>query len=57
MACQFIAAAAGLLLVSSMAGAAEIKVLSTQATEDTYRELERDEFRLTRFGIPKSARF
>ena len=33
------AAAAGLLLFSSMAGAAEIKVLSTQATEDTYREL------------------
>ena len=36
---QFTAAAAGLLLFSSMAGAAEIKVLSTQATEDTYREL------------------
>ena len=36
---QFAAAAAGLLLFSSMAHAAEIKVLSTQATEDTYREL------------------
>lgn len=36
---HFAAAAAGLLLFSSMAGAAEIKVLSTQATEDTYREL------------------
>lgn len=36
---RFIAAAAGLLLCSGMAGAAEIKVLSTQATEDTYREL------------------
>src|SRR5471032_1927309 len=36
---QFTTAAAGLLLFSSMAGAAEIKVLSTQATEDTYREL------------------
>lgn len=32
-------AAAGLLLVSGMAGAAEIKVLSTQATEQAYREL------------------
>lgn len=36
---HFVAAAAGLLLFSSMASAAEIKVLSTQATEDTYREL------------------
>jgi len=36
---QFAAAAAGLLLFSGMASAAEIKVLSTQATEDTYREL------------------
>jgi molybdate transport system substrate-binding protein len=36
---RFAAAAAGLLLFSNMAGAAEIKVLSTQATEDTYREL------------------
>jgi len=35
----FAAAAAGLLLCSSMASAAEINVLSTQATEDTYREL------------------
>src|SRR6185369_9363695 len=33
------AAAAGLLLFSSMANAAEIKVLSTQATEDAYKEL------------------
>lgn len=32
-------ATAGLLLVSGMAGAAEIKVLSTQATEQAYREL------------------
>ncbi|HEY5167113.1 MAG TPA: substrate-binding domain-containing protein [Pseudolabrys sp.] len=36
---QFAAAAAALLLCSGMAGAADIKVLSTQATEDTYREL------------------
>ena len=36
---QFTTAAAGRQLFSSMAGAAEIKVLSTQATEDTYREL------------------
>jgi molybdate transport system substrate-binding protein len=33
------AAALGALLVSSMAGAAEIKVLSTQATEEAYKEL------------------
>jgi molybdate transport system substrate-binding protein len=32
-------AAAGALLACSMAGAAEIKVLSTQATEEAYREL------------------
>jgi molybdate transport system substrate-binding protein len=32
-------AAAGTLLLSSMADAAEIKVLSTQATEDAYKEL------------------
>jgi molybdate transport system substrate-binding protein len=32
-------AAAGTLLLSSLAGAAEIKVLSTQATEEAYREL------------------
>ena len=31
--------AAGALLLSSVAGAAEIKVLSTQATEEAYREL------------------
>ena len=37
MARQF--AAAALLLFSSMASAAEIKVLSTQATEEAYREL------------------
>jgi molybdate transport system substrate-binding protein len=36
---QFAAAAAALLLCSGMAGAADIKVLSTQATEDTYRKL------------------
>ena len=36
---QFAAAAAALLLCSGVAGAADIKVLSTQATEDTYREL------------------
>src|SRR4051794_25893765 len=34
-----LAIAAGALLVSGMAGAAEIKVLSTQATEEAYREL------------------
>src|SRR5205823_1323155 len=33
------AAAAGVLLLSSIANAAEIKVLSTQATEQAYREL------------------
>src|SRR5260221_10335363 len=33
------AAAAGALLLSSVASAAEIKVLSTQATEQAYREL------------------
>src|SRR4051812_1839368 len=32
-------AAASALLLSSLAGAAEIKVLSTQATEEAYREL------------------
>ena len=31
--------AAGAFLLSGMAGAAEIKVLSTQATEEAYREL------------------
>ena len=36
---RFFAAAAGALLLSSMAQAAEIKVLSTQATEEAYREL------------------
>jgi molybdate transport system substrate-binding protein len=36
---RFFAAAAGVLLLSGMAGTAEIKVLSTQATEEAYREL------------------
>ena len=36
---RIFAAAAGALLLSSVASAAEIKVLSTQATEQAYREL------------------
>src|SRR5258705_7576137 len=36
---NFFATAAGLLLLAGTAGAAEIKVLSTQATEEAYREL------------------
>ncbi len=36
---RFFAAAAGALLLSSIVSAAEIKVLSTQATEEAYREL------------------
>src|SRR5882757_3692486 len=36
---RVIIAAASTLLLSSLAGAAEIKVLSTQATEEAYREL------------------
>lgn len=39
MTSRIFAAAAGVLLLSSVAGAAEIKVLSTQATEQAYREL------------------
>ena len=39
MTSRFIAAAAGALLVASAGHAAEIKVLSTQATEDAYKEL------------------
>lgn len=35
----FLAATAGLLLLAGTAGAAEIKVLSTQATEEAYKEL------------------
>ena len=36
---KFIIIAAAALLFSGVAGAAEIKVLSTQATEEAYREL------------------
>jgi molybdate transport system substrate-binding protein len=36
---RLIIAAAGTLLLSGLAGAAELKVLSTQATEEAYREL------------------
>lgn len=36
---RLIVAAAGTLLLSGLAGAAELKVLSTQATEEAYREL------------------
>jgi molybdate transport system substrate-binding protein len=36
---SFTLAAASALLVSTVAGAAEIKVISTQATEETYKEL------------------
>src|SRR5437870_8696358 len=36
---RFFAAAAGALLLSGFANAAEIKVLSTQATEEAYKEL------------------
>jgi molybdate transport system substrate-binding protein len=39
MTSRFIITAASMLLLSSLAGAAEIKVLSTQATEEAYREL------------------
>jgi len=39
MASRFVAAAAGALLFAGAAQAAEIKVLSTQATEDAYKEL------------------
>src|SRR5882762_6110286 len=39
MTSRIFAAAAGALLLSSVASAAEIKVLSTQATEQAYREL------------------
>src|SRR5207344_1325735 len=36
---NFLAAAAALLLLAGTSGAAEIKVLSTQATEEAYKEL------------------
>ena len=36
---QLIVAAAATLILPTMTFAAELKVLSTQATEDTYREL------------------
>jgi hypothetical protein len=36
---QLIVAAAATLILPTMTSAAELKVLSTQATEDTYREL------------------
>jgi molybdate transport system substrate-binding protein len=39
MTSRFIITAASTLLLSGLAGAAEIKVLSTQATEEAYREL------------------
>ena len=39
MTSRFLLAAAGALLISGMAGAADIKVLSTQATEEAYKEL------------------
>jgi molybdate transport system substrate-binding protein len=39
MTSRFIVTAASTLLLSNLAGAAEIKVLSTQATEEAYREL------------------
>ena len=39
MKCRIVAAFASGLLICSIAGAAEIKVLSTQATEQAYREL------------------
>ena len=39
MTSRLIIAATGTLLLSSLAGAAELKVLSTQATEEAYREL------------------
>ena len=39
MTSRFIITAASTLLLSSLADAAEIKVLSTQATEEAYREL------------------
>jgi molybdate transport system substrate-binding protein len=39
MTSRFIITASSMLLLSSLAGAAEIKVLSTQATEEAYREL------------------
>jgi molybdate transport system substrate-binding protein len=39
MTSKFFAAAAGLLLLAGAADAAEIKVLSTQATEEAYKEL------------------
>jgi molybdate transport system substrate-binding protein len=39
MTSKFVIAATGLLLLSGMAHSAEIKVLSTQATEEAYREL------------------
>src|SRR5262245_45046177 len=39
MTSRFVAAAAGALLLAGAAQAAEIKVLSTQATEDAYKEL------------------
>src|SRR5436305_11997985 len=39
MTSRIIMTAASTLLLSSLAGAAEIKVLSTQATEQAYREL------------------
>ena len=39
MTSKFFAAAAALLLLAGTAGAAEIKVLSTQATEEAYKEL------------------
>jgi molybdate transport system substrate-binding protein len=39
MTSKLIAAAAGVLWLAGVAGAAEIKVLSTQATEEAYREL------------------
>jgi molybdate transport system substrate-binding protein len=39
MTSRLIIAATGTLLFSSLAGAAELKVLSTQATEEAYREL------------------